>query len=169
MVLMVIIISIIRHGGITMNESKFTIIKDRMMLKQIKEELQEVEGVFLVNAFKCDEVTEYCEKLNQILKIGYPISFTKERGDIFTKYVEYGYTEVGGLMKRLRWLIPYFKGSNWWIEIDIECLKCFMDYYFQNAKSVNLTFFELTNNFLMDIENGEDGYEYRIMKCSEMM
>lgn len=149
-----------------MNDNRLTIIKDNMRLNHIKQELQSIKGVLFVNAFKSDEVMDYCEKLDKIQKIDFPLLFTEKRGDINTSYIENGYSYVGCNMNQLRWLIPYYNGENWWIEIEIEngSLKSFVDLYFQHVSSYDFTFFDLINNFLMDIELGENAYEYRFIK-----
>ncbi len=147
-----------------MNVDKILVAKDKSILKQLKKEIDEIEGIAFIKAFDCDELKDFNNKVTEIIKIDFPISFTKEPVLNFFEYIKYGYDNLGFDLSYIKWLIPYFKSTKWWIEIEGFCSKQFFDHYFQTAKTSDFMFFDMQNNFLMDIENGEKCFEYRIMK-----
>ena len=121
-----------------MNNNSLVTIKDNICLNRIKQELQKINGVTFVNAMKSNEVENYCEMLNEINKINFPVMFTEKFGNMYTSYIKCGYTNLGRNIKELRWLIPYYSGEKWWIELEIQngFLGSFFDSYFQKGHSL---------------------------------
>ena len=147
-----------------MNNKKMQDIKDKYILNDIKENINSIIGISILYAYKSADVSErYLKVLNDIYKIEFPISFTKELGNSNFEYIEFLYDYLQLPLDDCKWLIPNFNGSNWWVELRINNLYNFINYYYPSNKSLNLTVFDTTNNILFDIENGEDTYEYRII------
>ena len=149
-----------------MNNNRLVTIKDNICLNRIKQELQNINGVTFINAMKSDEIENYCKILNEINKINFPVMFTEKFGNTYTSYIKCGYSKLGCNIKQLRWLIPYYSGEKWWIELEIKngFLDSFFDSYFEQDKVFNFTFFDIIEKFIMDIELGENDYEYRVIK-----
>ena len=144
--------------------NKLLVAKDEIILRQLKKEISEIPDLSLINVFDCNDVKDFNDKVKEIIKIDFPISFTQEFGLIFFDYIKCGYDNLGVDLTHIKWLIPYFKNTKWWFEIEGVCSKQFFEQYFQNIKTSDFMFFDLQNNFLMDIENAETTLEYRIMR-----
>ena len=149
-----------------MDDNRLVTIKDNICLNRIKQQLQNIRGITIINAMKSDEVEDYCKILNEINTINFPVNFTEKCGNTHTGYIEHGYSNLGCNINQLKWLIPYYNGEKWWVEIEIqkESLVSFFDSYFQHVTTFNFTFFDIIEKFAMDIELGENDYEYRVIK-----
>ena len=61
----------------------------------------------------------YHGKLDYIMRIDYPVSFnisTKHDGNSVIQMI---YEKLGLNEKCHKWIIPYYRVSNWWIEIEV--------------------------------------------------
>lgn len=143
---------------------KILAAKNKIILRQIKKEIEEIKEIPSIKFFDSDELEDFNDKVNEIIKIDFPIIFTKEKGCDFFEYIQYGYSMLNLEYKCIKWLIPYYKNTKWWVEIEGLCFKQFLNQYFQKSKTSDFMFFDMTNNFLMDIENGENCFEYRVIK-----
>ncbi|MBD5464608.1 MAG: hypothetical protein HDR22_02110 [Lachnospiraceae bacterium] len=147
-----------------MEIDKKQLIKDKYVLKKIEENVDNVMGTSILNVYNKSNVCEnYLEVLNKIYKIEFPVLITKEKGCKNYEYVEYLYQHLNLPINSYNWLIPYFNESNWWIEFKIENISIFLNAYYPNNISINLTAIDTKNKLLFDIENGEFNFEYRIM------
>lgn len=141
-----------------MDRKQFLI--ERMRLKNIKEEINNLEGVSVINIYeRADIYPKYKDALDNIYKIEFPVLTTKEIGDENYKYVEYLYKYLKLQTDSYRWLVPGFNCSYWWLELEVSNLCNFIDYYSGNS-SLNFTAIDTNNNLLFDIGLGEDDFEY---------
>lgn len=139
--------------------------KKRVELAQLKAQIAEIPGVYLVCAFsQADASDAQLKLLNRIIKAEYPVSFIRERGGSAEEYVEHLYKKLDLSATDVTWLLPNVKGGVWWIELKIADVCGFIRTFLAEEGSINLTVFDLTNNILFDIENGENEYEYRILR-----
>lgn len=147
-----------------MEIDKKQLIKDKYVLKKIEENVNDIMGTSILNVYNKSNVCEnYLEVLNKIYKIEFPVLITKENGCKNYEYVEYLYQHLNLSINSCNWLIPYFNESNWWVEFKIENINIFLNVYYPNNISINLTAIDTKNKLLFDIENGESNFEYRIM------
>ena len=131
-----------------MDRKQFLI--ERMRLKNIKEEINNLEGVSVINIYeRADIYPKYKDALDSIYKIEFPVLTTKEIGDKYLKLQTNSY----------RWLVPGFNCSYWWLELEVSNLCNFIDYYSGNS-SLDFTAIDTNNNLLFDIGLGEDDFEY---------
>lgn len=138
--------------------------RDKYVLNEIEKNIKNAMEISILHVYKSSDIYEkYLEKLNEIYKIEFPILFKKEGGYKNYEYIEYLYEYLKLPLDNYKWLIPDFNGSNWWIELKIDNLYNFIHFYCSSNNTINLTVFDMTNNLLFDIENGEDAYEYRIV------
>ena len=86
-----------------MDRKQFLI--ERMRLKNIKEEINNLEGVSVINIYeRADIYPKYKDALDNIYKIEFPVLTTKEIGDENYKYVEYLYKYLKLQTDSYRWL-----------------------------------------------------------------
>lgn len=147
-----------------MDIDKKQLIKDKYILKNIEENINDIMGISIINIYNSSNVYKnYLEELNKIYKIEFPILITKEKGDKNYEYVEYLYKHLKLPTDNYKWLIPNFDGSNWWMELKIDKLDNFINFYYPSNNSINLTAIDTKNKLLFDIENGESDFEYRVI------
>mgnify|MGYP003305942365 FL=1 len=138
--------------------------KDNYVLNKIEKNIENILGSSILHVYKNSNIYEkYLKRLDEIYKIGFPVLFIKEYGYKNYEYIECLYKYLSLPLGNYKWLIPNFSGSNWWIELKINNICNFIDFYFHDNNKINLTVFDMVNNLLFDIENGEDAYEYRII------
>lgn len=148
-----------------MDVQKMQKIRDRCFLNDIEKSIKNIIGVSIRHSYKSSDVHEKNIKiLNEIYKNDFPVFLTKENGDQNYRYIEYLYEYLKITSDFYIWLIPYFNGSNWWIELEISNLYNFVNLYCPSNHPINLTVFDISNNLLFDIEIGESAYEYRIIR-----
>ena len=61
------------------------------------------------------------------------------------------------------WLIPNFNNSYWWLELEINNLCNFIDFYYPGNIPVELTAIDTRNKLLFDIDSPEDDFEYCVI------
>lgn len=146
-----------------MDTKKKQEIKDKYVLKEIENDIKNVIGVSILHIYKSSDIyEEYLKRLSEIYEIGFPVLFTRKVGKNFED-IEYIYKYLNISVRNYRWLIPNFNGSNWWVELEINNLNNFIDFYCPNNHLTSLTVFDVMNSLLFDIEMGETDYEYRIV------
>lgn len=139
-----------------MDRKQFLI--ERMRLKNMKEEINNLEGVSIINIYeRADIYPKYKDALDSIYKIEFPVLTTKEIGDENYKYVEYLYKYLKLQTDNYKWLVQGF--SYWWLELEVSNLCNFIDYYFGNSL-LDFTAIDVNNKLLFDIGLGEDDIEY---------
>lgn len=147
-----------------MDKDKILNLKDKIYLNKIKKDIEQIDGINILTFLKYDDFAVYNEMVDEIIKIDYPIICKKERCSDFLEYIKFGYKKLGFELTEIKWIIPFLKKSNVWIEIQGVISKKFIDYCISENNNSDFLFFDMKNNFLMDIENGEDYYEYRVIK-----
>lgn len=148
-----------------MNEDRIAEIKNRIQVKKISKELSEIKGINVIKYPFDDNKNNYQKMIDQIIKIDYPVSYFLDNGKSIYEYVEFGYKQLELQISKIKWLIPYFKKNEFWLEVEIDDLNNFLNYYVDSKNNYyNLSFFDIENHFLMDIELGENCYEYRIIR-----
>lgn len=151
------------RGDFYMETIRKQLAKDKYLLKKIEKNLKSTKGISIISIFHDSNIyANYSDFLNEICKINFPILLTQERGYKKYEYIEYLYKHLNISIQSFKWLIPYFDGSNWWIELQIDNLEEFVKFYFHNKK-LNLTAIDTKNKLLFDIEYGESNFEYRVM------
>lgn len=139
-------------------------IKDRYLLNKIQKDVENIEGISILHIYNSANIDEeYLKILDKIYRIEFPILFTREIGNSTYEYVEFLYKFFKLPFGTYNWLIPNFNGSNWWLELKIDRLTNFINFYCPDNNSINLTIFDKENNLLFDIEIGETSVEYRMM------
>lgn len=140
------------------------LIKDKYTLKNIEKNISDIDGISILNVCNNSNVcVNYVEALNKIYKIEFPIFITKRKGYKNQEYVEHLYKYLKLPIDSYNWLIPNFNGTNWWMELKIDQLNNFINFYYSDNMSINLTAIDTKNKLLFDIENGEYNFEYRII------
>lgn len=140
------------------------LIKDKFILKNIEKNISDIDGISILNVYNNSNVcVNYVEALNKIYKIEFPIFITKRKGYKNQEYVEHLYKYLKLPIDSYNWLIPNFNGTNWWVELKIDQLNNFINFYYSDNMSINLTAIDTKNKLLFDIENGEYNFEYRII------
>ncbi len=153
------------RGVYSMNEDRIAEIKNRIQVKKISKELSEIKGINVIKYPFDDNKNNYQKMIDQIIKIDYPVSYFFDNGKSIYEYVEFGYKQLELQISNIKWLIPYFKKNEFWLEVEIDDLNNFLNYYVDSKNNYcNLSFFDIENHFLMDIELGENCYEYRIIR-----
>lgn len=142
-----------------MDRKQFLI--ERMRLKNIKEEINNLEGVSIINIYERAGIyPKYKDTLDSIYKINFPVLTTKERGDENYKYVEYLYKYLKLQTDSYRWLVPGFNFYYWWLELEVSNLCNFIDYYYSVNSSFDFTAIDTNNKLLFNIGLGEYDFEY---------
>lgn len=140
------------------------LIKDKYTLKNIEKNISDIDGISILNVYNNSNIcVNYVEVLNKIYKIEFPIFITKRKGYKNQEYVEHLYKYLKLPIDSYNWLIPNFNGTNWWVELKIDQLNNFINFYYSDNMSINLTAIDTKNKLLFDIENGEYNFEYRII------
>lgn len=148
-----------------MYQNRIKEIKDKNTLIEIQNEIKNACDFRLLGAYKKNEIEKkYLEALNKINKIDFPVLSTRDFYYKKEEYIEYIYDFLRIDVDSYRWLIPYYKDSNWWIELEIVDLIEFIDIYFPNCALNDLMVIDINNDLLIDISNGERNYEYRIIR-----
>lgn len=144
--------------------NKKQLLIDKMKLKEIKEKINYIYGTSIINVYKrIDICGKYIEEMNKICTIGFPILTKKREGDKKYKYIEYLYKLLKLQAGNYNWLIPNFNNSYWWIELEINNLYNFIDFYYPGNIPVELTAIDTKNGFLFDIDKPEDDFEYCVI------
>lgn len=145
-----------------MDRKQFLI--EKMKLKNIKEKINSISGVSIINVYEYSNICEnYIEQMDQIYKIDFPILTTKEIGDERYKYIEYLYKYLKLQTGSYTWLLPNFDISCWWLELKIDNLCNFLDIYYPDNFSIDLTAIDVNNKLLFDIGYGESDIEYCVI------
>lgn len=148
-----------------MEKDRKQLIKDKFVLEEIKKSINNQTGISIVHIYYSSDICEdFLKLLKEIYKITYPISITKKGGGEKIEYIKYLYKYLDLPINNYNWLIPNFNGSSWWIEIKVIELNNFINFYYSDSSSINLTAFDTNNKILFDIEYGENDYEYRIIE-----
>jgi len=139
-------------------------LMEKMKLRNIKEKINSISGVSIINVYERSDIYEnYAEQLHEIYKIGFPVLTTKETGDERHKYIEYLYKYLKLQTGSYNWIIPNFHKSCWWLELKIDNLCNFLDFYYPDKFSVHLTAIDVNYKLLFDIGYGEPDIEYCII------
>lgn len=145
-----------------MDRKQFLI--EKMKLKNIKEKINSISGVSIINVYEHSDICEnYIDQLDEIYKIDFPILTKKEIGDERYKYIEYLYKYLKLQTGNYNWLLPNFDISCWWLELKIDNLCNFLDIYYLDNFSVDLTAIDINYKLLFDIGYGESDIEYYII------
>ncbi len=146
-----------------MEVNKKQLLMDKYNLKKLKENLDKIKGITIKNIHNASDVCEdYVFALNQIYRIEFPILMTRKKGGRNYEYIEYLYKYLKLSVGDYSWLIPYFNGNRWWIELEIKDLDSFVNFYWPDIKAIDLTVIDTKNKLVFDIEKGEVDFEYRI-------
>lgn len=87
-----------------MNVEKKQLIKDKYVLENIKENINNIVGISILDAYNSSSICEnYLENLDKIFKIEFPIFITQKRGDKNYEYVEYLYRYLNLLQIPFEW------------------------------------------------------------------
>lgn len=147
--------------NIETKRNKIDIIK----IKKIKDEINTISKTTLVNAYHEDntKIQKYKNAISKIIKIGYPISLEISRNwnsfDSLTAI--YNFMNID--TNTFKWLIPYYKSSNWWIEVETYDMEIFLNSLIIK-NNFELTIIDLAYNFIFDSELGEnEKYEIYIL------
>ena len=95
--------------------------------------------------------------------IGFPVLNRKAEGEKKYKYIEYLYKLLKLQTNSCNWLIPNFNNSYWWLELEINNLCNFIDFYYLGNILVELTAIDTRNKLLFDIDRLEDDFEYCVI------
>jgi len=137
---------------------------DEMELKKIEEKINNIEGISIINVYKrIDICRKYIEEMENICTIGFQVLNRKAEGDKKYKYIEYLYKLLKLQTNSCNWLIPNFNNSYWWLELEINNLCNFIDFYYPGNIPVELTAIDTRNKLLFDIDMPEDDFEYCII------
>ncbi len=101
--------------------------------------------------------------MENICTIGFPVLNRKAEGDKKYKYIEYLYKLLKLQTNSCNWLIPNFNNSYWWLELEINNLCNFIDFYYLGNILVELTAIDTRNKLLFDIDRLEDDFEYCVI------
>lgn len=147
-----------------MDMNRKQLLIDKIELKKIRERIDSIEGISIINACKCNDICEkYLKEMHNICTIGFPVLIKKEEGDKRYKYIEYLYKYLKLQTGNYNWLVPNFSNTCWWLELEVNNLCDFIDFYYPDNIPVELTAIDIKNKLLFDIENGEFDFEYRII------
>lgn len=103
----------------------------------------------------------YHIKINEIIRIDYPISFKISTKHDVNNAVSMIYKKLGLKDKNYKWLIPYYNRSNWWIRIELLNVNILVD---SIGVEFELTAIDILNKFIFDISVDEYGaYEVRLI------
>lgn len=123
-----------------------------------------MSGVSIINVYEHSVICEnYTAQLDEIYKIDFPVLTTKETGDERYEYIEYLYKYLKLQTVIYNWLLPNFNESYWWLELKIDNLCNFLDIYYTDKFSIDLTAIDINYKFLFDIGYGESDIEYCII------
>lgn len=149
-------------------KKKIKEIKDNNILIRIKDDIKNCKEINILGQYQENQVEQlYIEAISLINRIDFPITFTKKVYDKKEDYIKCIYDFLKIDISSCIWLIPYYKGSSWWMELQIADILKFINMYFSNYELNDFAVFDKTNNFLIDISNGEKNFEYRILKYGE--
>ena len=140
------------------------VLIDEMELKKIEEKINNIEGISIINVYKRIDICEkYIEEMKNICTIGFPVFTRKAEGDKKYRYIEYLYKLLKLQTSSYNWLIPNFNNSYWWLELEINNLCNFIDFYYLGNILVELTAIDTRNKLLFDIDRLEDDFEYCVI------
>ena len=144
-----------------MNFDNKQLIKDRIALRNIKNNINKLVGTSIIKIYKKSDIGElFSNQIKEIHKISTPIFMSKKRGYKSYEYVEFLYRSLNLPTTNYNWIIPSFESNSWWVELKVDNLNNFMNFYYQNNIWIDLTVIDIKNKLLFSIEDGETDFEY---------
>ena len=138
-------------------------LKAKYSLKKITDRINKYSEISFVKAYHAIDLDSMIkDEVQDIFRIDYPIAFKKPYNS--TDLDHYFYALLDHLnynSDSFHWFIPYYSGSDWWIELRFDSIGKFINCYF-NDKFTDFTAIDLVNYVLFDISNTEDYVEYRV-------
>lgn len=143
-------------------------IINRNKKKKILGVVNSLPGIVNYHFFNDNEEIEYYEKnIERIIKYDYPIFFNLNDMSV-EEFVDNLIIKLTFRNNSPVVLLPYFKGENFWIKLEIKSYKDFLIGLHQNKSLIGNTIIDVSNDLMYDLEAGEDDYEVRVLRLCEV-
>lgn len=136
---------------------------DLIKAKKIRRELNSITGLKILNMYYYDEsiVVPYEEAVHRIIAIDYPVLIRLDQNSLISDILEKIYAPYNNDRRKFRWLIPYYKESMWWIELEITDMEVISNCILRDNLFGIIV--DLEFDFVFDIEISDEKYCIRIL------